>query len=68
MGRRPEFDLKVMVRVTEDLPVRIKAVLRERDRLAEFFRVTATRELEKRERAQERKAAQAPGRRARVGG
>jgi hypothetical protein len=56
MGRRQEFDLKVMVRVTEDLPGRIKAVLRPKENMAGFFRATATRELERRERA----AAKAP--------
>ena len=52
MGRRPEFDVKVMVRVAAALPARIKAVLRPKENMAGFFRATATREVERRERGE----------------
>lgn len=64
MGRHPEFDLKVVVRVTEDLPVRIRAVLRPGENVAEFFRTLAWREVKRRELAAEKRKETAPGRRA----
>jgi hypothetical protein len=55
MGRRPEFDLRVIVRVTEDLPVRIKAVSRPKENMSEFFRSSALREVVRREKAAARR-------------